>query len=180
MVSKEDMRNFCDQFIAAKVIRKKSLNGWCHVVNDVWNDLTSSNDNNFLKRASTLGKYIYMPSDWDYNETPIETTYVTFKHEAEHLVFFRRFGLVFGLIIYLFLPFPVLFAYGRYRVERNAVLEELLAIDDLGLDYARCMEDYIQALSGRAYFYAWPFKSLTRRWLNKNFRLRKEKARMKL
>ena len=179
MVSKEVMRNFCDKLIDAGVVRKKSLNGWCHVINDIWNDLTSSNDNNFLKRASTLGKIIYMPSDWDYKDTPIETTYVTLKHEAEHLKFFKRFGLVFGVIIYLFLPFPVIFAYGRYRVERNAVLEELLAIDDLGLDYAGCMDDYVRALSGRAYFYAWPFKSLTRRWLSKNFRLRKE-ARVSL
>lgn len=174
MVSKEVMRNFCDKLIDSGIVRKKSLNGWCHVINDVWNDLTSSNDNNFLIRASTIGKYIYMPRDWDYNDTPLETTYVTLKHEAEHLKFFKRFGLVFGLVIYLFLPFPVLFAYGRYRVERNAALEELLAIDSLGLDYTGRMEDYVRALSGRAYFYAWPFKSLTRCWLSKNFRLRKE------
>lgn len=176
MVSKAEMRTFCDEFISAGIIRKKNTNGWCHAINDIWNFLTSSHDNNFLNRASTLGKYIYMPQNWDYKDIPLETTYVTFRHEAEHLAFFQRFGLVFGLIIYLFLPFPIIFAYGRYRVERNAVLEELLAIDGLGLDYAGRMDDYVSALSGRAYFYAWPFKGLTRSWLSKHLRLRREAA----
>ena len=176
MISDADMRAFCDNFIAAGVIRKKATNKWCHRVNNLWNYLTRSREDSFLKRASTVGKHIYMPDGWDYATTPLYQTYVTLKHEAEHLHFFTRFGLVFGLILYLFLPLPVFFAYGRYRMERRAAVEELLAISDIGGDAWNRLNLYSDALTNVRYFYTWYSKHAVRRWLNREYLRRRDAA----
>jgi len=169
MLSEATLRNFCSSFISAGVIKKKDEEKWCRTVNKLWNFMSRSDKNDFMARATTLGKYIYMESGWDYAKTPLSQTYVTFKHESKHLYFFQKYGLVFGLIIYLFLPLPIGFAYGRYRAEKAAILAELLAIHDLDGNVVERIDAYAEALAGRAYFYAWPFRKAVRERLHRDF-----------
>lgn len=174
MLSEATLRNFCSNFIAAGVIKKKDEEKWCRTVNKLWNFMSRNGKDNFMARATTLGNYIYMESGWDYSQTPFSQTYVTFKHEARHLYFFKKYGLIFGLIIYLFLPLPIGFAYGRYRAEKAAILAELLAIRDLDGDVVERIDAYASALAGRAYFYAWPFREALRKSLTRDFKRLRE------
>jgi hypothetical protein len=179
MISDADMRSYCDEYQRRGIYKKKSETGWCKVVNVLWNILTFSSADDFMNRPSTTGNHIYMHRGWDYKDTPVTLTYITTRHEAQHLHFFDRFGTVLGLIIYLFLPLPIGLAYGRYRVERNAIVEELLAIHSLGGDAIGRLSEYVLALSGSSYFYAWPFRNSVRYWLMTEF-LRRRDARMDL
>ena len=162
MISTAEMRSFCDPYIKSGVVKKKENSSWCKALNSIWKVLTFSKKDNFLRRATTLGSGIYMKVGWDYEKTPIEETYLTISHERKHLEFFETYGTVLGYVTYLFLPFPVLLAYGRYAIEREGIVAELLALDRLNGDTIAVLNKYVDALAGRGYYYAWPFKRSVR------------------
>lgn len=167
MISNDTLRDFNTSLVRSKVVRKKEDYKWCYVVNAIWNFLTFSSDDDFMRRVTTLGSHIYMERGWDLHASDPAVTYITLRHELRHIHYFENYGAIFGTLLYLFFPLPVLFAYMRYRVERVAVVEEVTAIFSLGGDYRTRVEDYVSALAGRSYFYAWPFRSSVRKWFHR-------------
>jgi len=174
MLSTAYMSSFCSKFIDKGIVRKKEETSWCKVINKTWNILTfHKNDDNFMLRTSTMCGHIYMYKGWEFSDKTLIPTYVCLKHEAMHLHDFKRLGPIIGLLIYFLFPLPVGLAYGRYWIERKAIVEELLAVSAVGGDTFTRMDQYILALSGWSYFFAWPFKSCMRRWFIRELLRRK-------
>jgi len=177
MLSTESMSSFCNRFIHAGIVRKKGETRWCKIINSIWNVLTfHTNDDDFMRRASTLCGHIYMSQDWEYSDKTLTHTYVLLKHEAAHLRFFKETGPILGLLIYFLFPLPIGLAYGRYYIERKAIIDELLAIDATGGNTLDRLNVYVRALAGWSYFFAWPFKVSIRSWLTREFLRRKHPA----
>jgi len=132
-----------------------------------------------LKKASTkytttLGNRIYYPSGWSIDHiTPND--YVILCHELKHV---RQYitlgdgsvwcGFIIFILLYLFIPFPIGLAYFRYRFEREAYRISWYTALELGLKPN--LDWYIDALSGSAYLWAWPFKKMVRTWFTQHCR----------
>lgn len=121
--------------------------------------------------ASTLGNIVYFPAGWN-EENATERDYIVLRHELEHIRQYKKlgnghiwWGFVLFSLLYLFVPLPTVFAWFRYKFERNAYLESWRAARDL--DKLINIESYVKILSGPDYFWAWPFKPLIRRWFEK-------------
>jgi hypothetical protein len=139
--------------------------------------LTFGKMNKFYNRYTTvIGNNIFFPAGWTwskaYNEN-YESTYITLKHECDgHVKQFRKEGLVKMSFKYLFLPFPFKFAKYRYHYEREAYLEGIKAIIELG--YEPDIERYVNILTGPEYLWAWHNKNDVRQWFTEQINKFKE------
>lgn len=142
------------------------------VLNAIWKGLTLGKGPSLLDNyTTTVGRTIYFPVGWDIQKAD-ELDYVTLCHELKHVEQYRTLGFgiaplgfVIFLFLYLLVPLPIIFAWFRYYFERAAYLESYEAGKRVGLlpkiDY------YVNVLTGVGYLWAWPFKSLVRRWFLK-------------
>ncbi|MCK5616075.1 hypothetical protein KAR91_80170 [Candidatus Pacearchaeota archaeon] len=76
------------------------------------------------------------------------------KHEYKHYLQWDKFG-VFFPILYLFIPFPIFFAYFRWLFERSAYLIDIL---EFNIDVERVVN-----VLWRKYLFVWP-KCWMRKW----------------
>lgn len=120
--------------------------------------------------VTTIGPIIAVPPGY-----PRDQAFFLYllHHEVEHVRQFKRFG--FGsawlgvlpmAIVYLLLPLPMGLAWGRYRLERGAMLAELRAMmrhnEDTRTLKAR-VTSMARQLSGPDYAWAWPSQRRIRR-----------------
>lgn len=105
---------------------------------------------------TTWNGVVYYPVNLDTTNLSMA---ILIKHESIHVEQQRRLGFWLFLAIYLLWPMPVLFAWGRWRLEREAYLVDI-ATKRLTID------DAVNVLWAR---YAWPWpKPLMRRWFRDN------------
>ena len=133
--------------------------------------LRGGKKSDFMLRATTIGPVIAFPEDTNLEHvTPGE--YITLKHEAKHVKQCAQLGLdeawigmIPFLFLYLFIPLPTRYSWFRFKFEREAFLVEYKTAKMYG--YTVDIEDYVKALSGPAYLYAWP-EARVREWFVKN------------
>lgn len=148
--------------------------GW-QILDTIWKGLTFGKGKSILTGyTTTVGSTIYFPLGWT-KEHANEVDYITFCHELKHVERYKSLGLgsaalgfVIFLILYLFVPLPILFAWFRYAFEREAYLESYNAAKRIGLKPE--IDYYVKLLTGVSYLWAWPFPCLVRRWFLKRCR----------
>jgi hypothetical protein len=117
--------------------------------------------------VTTLGHTIYVPTSWP--EWPAGRRWEVLRHEAVHVAQFERLGWFLMTLVYGFLPFPVIFAYGRARLEWEAYRETLRCTAELeGIDAARdpgLHDEIVRRFTGPDYAWMWPFAGQVRRWI---------------
>jgi hypothetical protein len=119
--------------------------------------------------VTTIGQRIYLPSEW--SERDADDRYVTMRHERVHLRQFRRFTLPLMALAYLFLPLPLGLAWCRYRLEREAYEETIVAAAERwGIEVVRAAafrERLIGQFTSGAYGWMWPFSRALGRWYDR-------------
>lgn len=124
----------------------------------------------------TLLRTIGLPDNWDTRSYAAKAALL--MHEAEHVRQQERLG--FGniylgfflfLVIYFFLPFPVVFSYGRAKLEMAGYKETLrgyyLAYGKGRFDLEYLRGSILEQFTGRRYFWMWPFKRYMNRWFDR-------------
>ena len=122
--------------------------------------------------TTTIGPIIAFPVNWNPNKIN-KYLYVTLRHELKHVEQYAHagagnvwLGTLLAGFAYLFLPFPIFFAWFRYKMEREAYLESYRAAKECG--YVPNVKHYIDVLTGSDYLWTWIFKDSVTKWFNKN------------
>lgn len=131
--------------------------------------LTFGGQSTYLSHyVTTLGHTIYVPATW-----PARTAaqrWEVLRHEAVHVAQFERLTWLGMTVVYLFLPLPMILAYGRARLEWEAYRETLRCIAELeGIDAARSPAlhaDIVRRFTGPDYAWMWPFPRMVQRWID--------------
>jgi hypothetical protein len=124
--------------------------------------------------TTTLGRTVYYPERWRI-ENVTDDDYEILCHEIKHVkqtheLFPECFPIAMVLfsLLYLFVPFPIGFAYFRYKFEREAYRISWYTALELGkkpdLDW------YVEQLTGPSYFWTWIFKSQVKKWFKEHCR----------
>lgn len=154
------------EFPGFRLVRK-DRSSWQRVIHVALIALTFGRMRRYLDGyQTTIGQSVYVTPDWETR--PFVDRIVTLRHERIHLRQFRRLTPIGMTIVYLFLPLPMGFAYGRARLEWEAYRETLRAIAELrGLSAARApelRERIIAQFTGPAYGWMWPLRRQVERW----------------
>ena len=155
-----------DEFPRFRIIRKAD-DPLSKAIDRALRVLTLGGQSRYLSHYHTvLGDRLYVPSAWD--ETPSLHKVVTLRHERVHLRQRRRYTFLGMAALYLLLPFPIGFAYGRARLEWEAYRETLAATGELlgeeALVSAALREHVVGQFLGPAYAWMWPFRGQVERW----------------
>lgn len=123
----------------------------------------------WLLFTTTICSTIYVSSRW--NEFPPAQKLCILRHEYIHIKQFQKYTFPLMVLLYLLLPFPVIFALGRALLEREAYNETIKArVEYYGATPEirdSTKELYISVLTGPSYGWAFPFKSIVRKWFEK-------------
>jgi hypothetical protein len=115
---------------------------------------------------TTVGHTVYVPADWDSKP---ETNKITvLRHERVHMRQAKKYTRFLFGFLYLFFPFPVIFAYYRMKFEREAYAESMLAASEYhGIDSIKDFvykNKVISHFTSAEYFWAWPWRKSLQRW----------------
>ncbi len=98
-----------------KIVRKQDsllmkILHWITVI------ISFGSNKNFQKRfITTLGHTIYTPEDWDFYSDNSKITHA--QHEMVHMEQMKKYTTLGFYFLYLFIPFPIFFAYFRKKFE---------------------------------------------------------------
>lgn len=151
-------------------IRPKQTSRLMKVINLFLKVITFGKFDSFMKFTTTIGYYtIYTPINWD--EKPEEKKIELLRHERIHLRQRRKLSIVLFSLLYLFLPFPVLFAWFRLSFEKEAYEESMRTIYEQDGNTSRLREaSYKEAMTsklvGAPYFWAWYRKHSIELWFD--------------
>lgn len=108
---------------------------------------------------------IYVPTKYDFDPDWGMPTWEkrhreVLEHESVHIEQAKRWTVPIFALMYLVFPMPILFAWGRWRIERDAYLTQLRA----STDKAATIEWIVDTL-WHSYAWTWP-RAWMRRWFN--------------
>jgi hypothetical protein len=154
------------------IITTKASHAWFwKTLDKIFWLLRGGKPSDFMDRATTIGPIIAFPEVTDLTRVTIYE-YFTLKHEAIHVKQCAALGLgdpaigvLLFLFLYLFVPLPAKYSWFRFKFEREAFVTEYRLARKLG--WTPDIEDYVRALSGPAYLWAWPEEKV-RAWFKKN------------
>jgi hypothetical protein len=124
---------------------------------------------------TTIGPVIAVPSAWTIIGEIRPAHFCTIEHEKVHVRQFEMFGLGVSAwlgiipmgIVYLLLPLPIGFAWGRWMLERAAYLRGLQCEIDQGME-PRIENAVEQMTSGKYGWTLFPFmRGYVRRWFQR-------------
>lgn len=118
--------------------------------------------------TTVLGETVYVPAAWeDPSRKSVAEKIVTLRHERVHMRQRRRYGGFVYALMYMG-PFPVLFAWGRAELEKEAYEETLRATAELrGAQFALKMREHIIGhFTGAEYLWMWVLRSQIERWFD--------------
>jgi hypothetical protein len=117
--------------------------------------------------VTTLGRTVYVPDGFE-QWPPLQREQVM-RHELVHVAQFERYGWPLMVLVYGLLPFPVIFAYGRARLEWEAYEETLRAVCETESFAAACSrrEEIVRRFTGPDYLWMWPFPKQVNRWIDR-------------
>ncbi len=143
--------------------------------------LTLGRNRSFLKGYyTTIGPWVGVPTNWD--DWPEVSRAAVIRHETVHVQQCKRmgFGNVYvGLIpfslLYLLVPFPIGFAWFRWRFEREAYAVGIRVALSLPIvredDRERQIDHVVEQLTSGSYAWTatiWPGKKRVRKWFEEN------------
>lgn len=118
----------------------------------------------FMKFTTTLGTTVYVPNDWERFEAL--TRAVILRHEAVHMRQSRRYGRLLFSFLYLFFPLPVVLAYYRTELEKEAYEESLRAYHEYGVDIRLIKAQMVSHFTSAEYLWMWPLKKSVEAWFD--------------
>lgn len=160
-----------------KVASKNEKHKWLWLfIDHVLDALTfGKNDDFYTGTTTTLGNTVYFPAGWTVNNVRIYDC-IILRHEAIHVKQNLKWGFgnlwlgtVLMAVAYLLFPFPIFFAWFRYRLEREAYWESYKAAIELKLQPN--IEHYVDLLTGPSYFWAWFSKRHVLNWFKNKLKL---------
>ena len=114
---------------------------------------------------TTLGEKVYVPTAWDTYSTA--TKAITLRHERVHMRQAKRTGRIAFSLLYLLVPFPVVFAYFRMKFEKEGYEESLRAYNEYygPRFFTQGLKDSIVShFTTSEYIWMWPWKADVERW----------------
>lgn len=118
---------------------------------------------------TTIGDNMWVPDAWD-NYTDYDRAEIV-RHERVHLRQQRRYGMLLYAALYLLVPLPILYAWGRYMLEREAYEETLQAqAEYYGVEYIKdpSNRDFILSVfTDNSYGWMWSNRKDVERWYDK-------------
>ena len=156
------------EFPGLRVVRKED-DAFSRLLDVLLKVGTLGGQRDFMTRYTTvIGRTIYTPSAWAGR--PDEERYVTLRHEAVHLRQARRMGQLRMSLVYGLWYFPIVWAWGRARIEWEAYAETLRAMAEVhGLAYASSRpvrEHIVRQFTSAAYGWMWPFPAQVNAWID--------------
>lgn len=148
----------------------KADSRFCKLLDRALRVITFGKQDRFMSEyITTLGKRIYVPSDWPY--LPAAERYLVLRHEAVHVRQFRRLTWPGMAIVYLLLPLPMGLAAGRAWLEWQAYRETIVATWQLAGPAAakdKALEDHIaDRFTSADYAWMWLPGRQVRRWIQR-------------
>lgn len=129
------------------------------------------NTNKYL--TTTIGKTIYLCDAYD-DMSDLEKA-ETLAHEIVHVEQCKRLWYVGFYLLYVFLPFPVLFAYGRLYLELQAYAVGFkvrifgIPTPEALVEAEVASKDFADFMFSGDYWWAWPFKKHAQKLAFKEF-----------
>lgn len=117
------------------------------------------------KFTTTLGYTVYTPDEWERWRDLSRA--IILRHERVHMRQRKEKGSFWFSFSYLFLPFPILWAYYRMKYEMEAYEVSIQAQWNA---YGRriftpeAREAMIQRFTGASYFWTWPWRKRIETW----------------
>ena len=115
---------------------------------------------------TTMGNKVYVPDVW--NDYSVAFKVEILRHERVHMRQAKKHGRMFFSLLYLFVPFPIGFAYFRKKFEQEAYEESLKAIHELrgprALESKDLKERMIEHFTSSQYFWMWPWRKDLEKW----------------
>lgn len=113
------------------------------------------------KYFTTIGYTLYVSgAKWDLMSSTSKACLL--RHERIHMRQRRKHGMLLFSFLYLFFPFPTLFAYWRMKFEWEAYSETLRAYHEyFGLQYvqnSQLRRDIINHFTSAEYIWMWPWR----------------------
>tara|TARA_Y100000310_G_scaffold345780_1_gene469768 strand:+ start:2102 stop:2683 length:582 start_codon:yes stop_codon:yes gene_type:complete len=103
---------------------KKSNSVFMKILNVLLRIITLNFQKYFMTNyVTTINNTIYVPSSWDNLDD--RSKIVILRHERIHLVQKKKYTFFLFTLLYLFLPFPMFFAYFRTKFEKEAYEETI-------------------------------------------------------
>jgi hypothetical protein len=121
--------------------------------------------------TQTIGSNIWLSNNWD-SYSPSSQMCIL-RHERQHLLQFKKYGLLGMVFLYLFVFFPIGLAYFRAKFEREGCFETIRAriqyYGDMSEVKEGCRQSYLNALVRASYLWAWPFKKKVLAWFEEDW-----------
>lgn len=121
--------------------------------------------------TQTIGSQIFLSCNWENYSASQKLAIL--RHEREHLLQFMKYGVVLMAFLYLFIFFPVGFAYFRAKFERAGYAETIASWveywGESSVTYEEGRRLYLRVFTGSTYFWMFPFKKLILRWFEEDW-----------
>jgi hypothetical protein len=156
------------EFPEFKVVEKKD-SGFMKMIDRALKILSFGKADKFMTQfTTTIGFVVYVPEDWDSRDDDDKAEIMA--HEAVHMRQANRYGMLLFSLMYLLLPFPVLFAYFRMRFEMEAYETSMqLAVARYGYDNVKrpeYREKLISQFTGPNYIFTWVYRPTIEKWFD--------------
>jgi hypothetical protein len=119
--------------------------------------------------TTTIWNYIWLPKWWD-DENEYLSKAIVLRHEMVHLRQQKRYGFVLYCLVYLLFPLPILLAWGRAVLEKEAYEEDIKAAFEYygASELDNAFKSYIvENFTGSDYGWMWPFRASIEKWYEK-------------
>ena len=155
-------RDELDQRYGAVITTKAKHRWFWNILDGTFWLFNGCKETDFMKRATTIGCIMAFSEDTNLEHITLYE-YVILKHMTVHVkqcatlgMGETSIGVIPYLLLYLFVPLPILFSWFRFKFERDAfIVEHKFA---LKCGWTPNIEDYVQALK-----WAWP-EAKVRAW----------------
>lgn len=120
--------------------------------------------------TTTIGDTIYVPSSWE-TEWDDTTKIIILRHERIHMLQKKHYTMILFAILYLFIPFPIGFAYFRKKFEQEAYEESMKATAELRSAIILELPEYRNHIIGQFvsanYLWTWFSRKSIEAWYDK-------------
>lgn len=130
--------------------------------------ITSFGKNKFFmqKFVTTIGNKVYLPTEWLIYSENVKCEIL--RHERVHMRQAKEFGNLLFSFLYLFVFFPIGFAYYRAKFEKEAYEESLRALYEYhGADALldpKTKKIMVEYFVGPSYGWMFPFRTNIEKW----------------
>lgn len=153
------------EFPGFKVVSKESST-LMHVIDALLRVITFGLMRTFMTGfTTTIGETVYVSTT--FSQLGEISQMATLRHERVHMRQKRQYGVFLFALLYI-LVFPTVFAFFRYKFEREAYAETMRFYACVHgpscLRNEQFKKSIVENFTGAAYFWTWPFRKSVEKW----------------